>query len=380
MICDQFPPRAAGGGYYVYGLSRKLMERKHQITVITRGSWEKPYYQEKVDGITVNRVRFIPAFPFHLQPHGFLISRFLKAMESNFDVIHLHNSNIPVVETSLPTVVTVHGTMRGHIAHRESLDLHSFVVRALSPMYIAIDEKVVNSADKVIAVSNACAEELKVLYGIKSPEIIPNAVDSTFFSPAHHKDNPKPYVLYTGRLSPEKGLIDLIACAKIVSKDLPELKFALSGRGPLERHLKKMVAKHDLQKRFHFVGYVNRDILLKYYQNATIYVLPSYWEGLPTTLLEAMACGLPVVGTAVAGTSEVIADHKTGFLVPPHNPEKLASAILELLDNETLREEIGSEARKHVMRFYNWNTIVGKIERVYQSACNVGQEQACANR
>ena len=367
MICDQFPPKAAGGGYYVYGLSRKLVERKHEVSVITRGSWIKPYFQEKVNGITVYRVRFIPTFPFHLQPHGFFVSNFLKSIESDFDLIHFHNSNIPAVDTPLPKVVTVHGTMKGHVDHRKVLDLHSFVVKAFSSMYIATDRDVINSADKVIAISNSCAEELKAFYGITNPEVIPNAIDSAFFSPPHNKDELNPYLLYTGRLSPEKGLIDLIVSAKLVSKKYPEFKFVITGRGPLERLLKRTVAKLNLTKNFRFAGYVRRDTLLKYYQNATVYALPSYWEGLPTTLLEAMSCGLPVVATAVAGTSEVITDHKTGLLVSPNNPEKLASSILELIDNSALRRELGSNARTHVKKFYDWDTTIDKIERVYQS-------------
>lgn len=368
MICDGYPPRAAGGGYYVSGLSRKLTERKHRVTVISRGSWDKLYYQEKVNGITVYRVRFIPTFPFHLQPHGFFLSRFLKSIESNFDVIHLHNSNIPPVGKSLPTVVTVHGTMQGHVAHRKLLDLNSFVVRAFSPMYIAIDREVISSADKVIAISNACAEELGAFYRINNSEVIPNAVDSAFFSPLNERNNINPYLLYTGRLSPEKGLPDLVDAAKIVTLKYPDFKFVITGKGPLESHLKKRVTKLDLGKNFCFAGYVDRDTLLKYYQNATLYVLPSYWEGLPTTLLEAMSCGLPVVATAVPGTSEVIADYKTGLLVSPKTPDKLASAILELIDNSHLRIEIGRNARAHVREFYDWDHVIGKIEQVYQSA------------
>jgi L-malate glycosyltransferase len=368
MICDKFPPRAAGGGFYAYGLSRKLIERKHQVTVITRGSWEKPYYQEEVNGINVYRVRFIPIFPFHLQPHGFFISRFLQSIESDFDVIHLHNSNIPVVGTKVPKVVTVHGTMQGHVVHLKGFDLYSSVVRTFSPMYTAIDKEVINSADKVIAISNSCAEELRLFYEIKNPEIIRNAVDSTFFIPLNHKDINNPYVLYTGRLSSEKGLIDLIKAAKSVSEKYPKIKFVITGKGPLERHLKRMVAKLNLERNFCFVGYVSRNTLLQYYQNATLYVLPSYWEGLPTTLLEAMSCELPVVATSVAGTSEVLVHRQNGLLVPPNNPEKLAISILELIGNGALRQDLGRNARMHVKEFYDWNTIVDKIERVYQDA------------
>ena len=161
MICDSIPPVAAGPGYHVYGLSRKLIERKHQVTIITRGSWKKPYYEEIINGITVYRVRFIPIYPFHLQLHGFFVSSFLKSIESNFDLIHLHNANIPFVDTSLPKVVTVHGTMKGYVPYRKIMDLPSLIVRTFSSMYIAIDRQIVKSADKVIAISKACADELR---------------------------------------------------------------------------------------------------------------------------------------------------------------------------------------------------------------------------
>ena len=367
MICDTFPPAAAGPGYHVYGLSKRLVERKHQVTVITRGSWKKAYYKEIIDGITVYRVRFIPTFPFHLQPHGFFVSEFLKSLESNFDVVHLHNANIPVVDTSLPKVVTVHGTMKGYIAHRKRLDFQSLVVRTFSSMYIKIDREVINSADRVIAVSKACADELKVFYGVKNLETIPNAVDTSFFYPSNGKNDLNPCVLYTGRLSPEKGIIDLIKAAEYVRKDYPDIKFVIAGKGPLERRLKNIVSKLDLEKNFHFAGYVNHDALLKYYQSATLYVLPSYREGLPTGLLEAMSCGLPVVATAIAGTSEVVVERKTGLLVPPNAPERLANAILTLIVDSKLREEMGSNARKRIGKFYDWNSITTKIERVYQS-------------
>jgi glycosyltransferase involved in cell wall biosynthesis len=257
--------------------------------------------------------------------------------------------------------------MRGYIAHRKILDLHSLAVRTFSSMYITIDREVINSADKVIAISNACADELKVFYGIKNLEIIQNAVDTSFFYPSNNKNDLNPYVLYTGRLSPEKGLIDLIKGAKYVCKNYPNIKFVIAGNGPLERRLKKLVSNLNLEKNFYFAGYVNHDTLLKYYQNATLYVLPSYREGLPTTLLEAMSCGLPVVATAIAGTSEVIVDRKTGLLVPPNSPEKLANAILALIDDSKLRGEMGSNARKHVQKCYDWDIITSKIERVYQS-------------
>jgi L-malate glycosyltransferase len=367
MICDGIPPLAAGPGYHVYGLSRKLIERKYGVAIITRGSWKKPYCKEVKNGITVYRVRFIPIYPFHLQLHGFFVSRFLKSIESDFDLIHVHNANVPLVQSSLPIVVTEHGTMKGYVPYRKILDLPSLIVRTFSSMYIVIDRQIVKSANKVIAISKACADELRLFYGITDLEIIHNAVDTKFFCPPNYKDNKSPYILYAGRLSAEKGLIDLVKSSAYVCKKYPNFKFFIAGNGPLERHLKKLVSNLELESNFFFAGNVNHKKLLEYYQNATVYVLPSYREGLPTTLLEAMSCGVPVVATAISGISDLIDNLKTGLLVPPNNPEKLAKAILALIEDNKLREEIGSNARKHVQRNYDWDIITSKIERVYQT-------------
>ena len=370
MICDSIPPVAAGPGYHVYGLSRKLIERKHQVAIITRGSWKKPFYEEIINGIIVYRVRFIPIYPFHLQLHGFFVSRFLKSIESNFDLIHIHNANIPFVDTPLTNVVTEHGTMKGYVPYRKILDLPSLIVRTFSSMYIAIDRQIVKSADRVIAISKACADELRFFYGITDVEIIHNAVDSKFFCPPNYKDDRTPYILYVGRLSAEKGLIDLVNSAVHICKKYPNFKFVLAGNGPLERHLKKLVSTLNLESNIFFVGNVNHKMLLKYYQNATVFVLPSYREGLPTTLLEAMSCGLPVVATAIPGVSDVVENSKTGLLVPPNDPEKLANALLTLIEDGVLKEDLGGNARKHVQKYYDWEIITSKIEKVYFSLSN----------
>ena len=83
-----FPPVARGVGYYAYNLSKKLIERDHKVTIFTRGSSRKTYYEE-IDSISVYCVRFLPLYPFHIQFHGFFINKLIKAMESNLSLIHI---------------------------------------------------------------------------------------------------------------------------------------------------------------------------------------------------------------------------------------------------------------------------------------------------
>jgi glycosyltransferase involved in cell wall biosynthesis len=368
MIGSEFPPIAAGGGYHIYNLSKKLVERGYKVTVFARGSRKKTYYEE-VDGISVYRVRYIPLYPFHLQFHGIFVNRLFKSMESSFDLVHLHNSNIPVIHSSLPTIVTEHGTMQGYVNNRKALDLQSLVVKAFSRMYVSIDRKVIEGANKVIAVSNACARELQDYYGIKDVDVVYNGVDTNFFIPAEEKEWKDPYVLYTGRLSPEKGLLDLIESAKYMCQDYPETKFVIIGRGPLERRLRKLVHNLNLNKSISFLGYMNQNTLVKYYQNAMVYVLPSYIEGLSTTLLEAMSCGIPTIATNIAANSEVVVDNETGILVPPGDSKALTDAIIYLLENEDIRESMGKNARKKV-EGYSWERIVEETEKVYKVVMN----------
>jgi len=128
-----------------------------------------------------------------------------------------------------------------------------------------------------------------------------------------------------------------------------------------------MVRHLKLEKSFIFTGHITQEVLLRYYQNATIYVLPSYREGLPTTLLEAMSCGLPVVATRIPGITDVISEIDNGLLVPPNNPCMLAKAISTLLDDKNLREAIARNSRKRIKDNYDWDAITNKVEEVYRS-------------
>lgn len=366
MISAEFPPICGGIGYYVYNLSKKLIERGNEVTIITRGRWNRSWHYEKKDGFSLYEVRFIPIYPFHVRLHGIFVNKLLKSIESSFDVLHVHSPLVPVVHTTLPIVVTEHGTTKSIIAHTELLDIHSLIVKLFQRQLITIDRKAIKNCRVTTAVSSSCAKELQKYYGISENIIVVgNGVNPDFFVPIKKKRGV--YILYTGQLNSKKGLIDLVKSAQYVCREHPKLKFILAGKGPLENHLKKLVHSLNLDRNFSFVGFVDRSTLLEYYQNATIYVFPSYYEGLPTTLLEAMSCGLPVVATDVDGTSEAVIDGETGYLVPPKNSKKLAGAILRLLADEELMKRMGEKAINRIKKHYDWGIIASKIEEIYRS-------------
>ncbi len=196
--------------------------------------------------------------------------------------------------------------------------------------------------------------------------MIGNGVETKFFTPKE-SDGDSQYIFFSGRLIVEKGLLDLVKCAEYVCKAHPSICFVLAGSGPLENSLRKLIEKKRLQSNFSLVGNVGRNDILKYYQNSRIFVLPSIYESFPNTLLEAMACGLPVVTTRVCDAPRIVKDGENGLLVPPRNPFSLAQALLRLLEDETLRKKMGKACRKRVENLYSLDSLCERILECYDS-------------
>jgi len=368
MITREFPPISGGIGYYVYNLSKKLVERGHQITVITRGSVKKTK-KEVVDGIEVFRVSFFPLYPFHIWIHGAFVNRLYRKLEPKSTLVHLHTPIPPPIKTSLPIITTVHTPMKVDARYHEILDFYSLAEKVQSmAVYPPIELKLLRASKKITTVSKSVARELKE-YGLNPNEItvVGNGVDEKTFVPVLNKEQTESYVLYTGVLRARKGLFDLIKCAEYVCKAYPEIRFIICGRGLFLNKLEEEVRRKGLQKKIVFLGYVKRKKLIQVYQNATVHIVPSHYEGLPTTLLEAMSCGLPVVATDIGGNDEVISSGVNGFLVPPKCPEDMAKIILRLLDNASLRDRIGRAARRTIEEYYTWDKIADNILKCYES-------------
>lgn len=376
MLTYEFPPAYGSAGPYTYHATKKLIERGHKVTVITRGPWHKSYH-EIYDGIPVYRVRFTYSYPSLFGLHGFFVNRLFKSLESNFDIAHIQGPLAPVLHTSLPVIVTFRGLVKRDIDNTPIRSLRDLVVKTiLYQPFCNAEKDLIKCADIITADSKSCANEIRGYYKLNN-EVVPleTGVNTSFFIPAEvgKEDG---YVLYTGRLETRKGVVTLLESARCVCEKYPHIIFVLTGRGSTEKHLKKLVTSFGLEQNFHFAGYVNRNALLKYYQDAMIYVLPSYFESLPASLLEAMSCEVPSVATNVGDNSEVVIERETGFLIPPRNPEKLAEAILTLMEDEGLRKRIGANARKHIVNNYDWEIIADKIEKAYQVAIETHQRKA----
>jgi glycosyltransferase involved in cell wall biosynthesis len=367
VMSTPFPPEE-GIGNYVYNLSRELIEKGHRVTVITRSpSWRMQ--TDTIGGVDVFRAPFIPCYPFHVHVHGFFVNKLFKSLESNIDIVHIHTPLAPVIKTSLPIVTTMHTSIIRDIDFIEVKGLRYFLSKMmLRSTGYSLTLKLLRRSDMITAVSKGVAQELSG-YGLNpnGVDVIWNGVDEAVFVPALNKNEDK-YILYTGRLSARKGLFDLVECGRYVCNEYPDLKFIILGKGELLDKLKARVDDLGLKDKFIFTGFVNSENLIRLYQNATIFVLPSHYEGLPTTLLEAMSCRLPVVATYISGNVDVIENGKNGILIPPKSPQKMAEAISILLEDEELKKKLGENARKTIEQRFTWDIICNNILKCYTTA------------
>jgi glycosyltransferase involved in cell wall biosynthesis len=366
VLSTPFPPQE-GIGYYVYHLSKRLIRRNHEITIITRGSSQVE--TDRWNDIQIVRVPFFPLYPFHIHVHSFFLNRLMKNLEKSFDVIHTHVPLPPVISTNLPVLCTMHGSIMGNAKAIKIEDFQSLANRLVSTWISRpLVRNHLSNSTWVTAVSKSVADELALFYGYQGATVIGNGVDENLFTPVagSRDDN---YILYVGRLDYGKGLNDLIDSAERIW-DRCGLPIYIIGSGPLEAKIKEKIKKLHLENFVRLLGQIEQKELITIYQNSRIFILPSYYEGLPTVLLEAMSCGLPVIATDVSGCNDVIIDRYNGILVPPGDPGKIFEAVTMLHTDDDLRKKISNNARKTILEKFRWDTIVDGVEKCYRACVN----------
>jgi glycosyltransferase involved in cell wall biosynthesis len=170
--------------------------------------------------------------------------------------------------------------------------------------------------------------------------------------------------LYVGRLDLQKGLPDLLEAAERVTAQRPDWHLALAGDGPSRSWVLEQLVKHPrLAEKAHWLG--RRDDVPGLLKTADVLVLASLWEGMPNVVLEAMASRLPVIGTAVEGTEDLVLPGRTGWLVRPRDPEALSRALIEAVDFPERCHQYGEEGRLRVERDFSLETTLEAYERLW---------------
>jgi glycosyltransferase involved in cell wall biosynthesis len=172
------------------------------------------------------------------------------------------------------------------------------------------------------------------------------------------------------RLSPEKGLSFLIHALKLLQDDGHEIELRLAGDGPSRRGLEGLAKKLGISDRVRFLGYLGEDEVIRELQTADLFVLPSFVEGLPVSAMEAMAVGVPVIATNIAGTSELIEHGKTGLLVRPSDAKALAEAVITMIENYSFRLRAAEFGRKKVIDEFDIENETKKLNEYLLQSCD----------
>jgi len=244
-------------------------------------------------------------------------------------------------------------------------------------IYRHMDLSLMRRFDHLIAVSHATKDEM-VAAGIRSTlvTVIHNGIDTDAWSPKRvsrtlreelNLDQLFPLIGYVGRIMPEKDLETWLRAAALVAERFPQARFVLVGEGKDDGtlgDLKRLASELGIAERTHFLGY--RSDLLPVYAAFDLFALSSRREGLPNSILEAMALGIPVVTTDVAGAKELVVDGETGVVVPQQDVEALASAIVSILGGNDRPLCMGRAGRRRVESEFSFSHRMRRIEDLYE--------------
>jgi glycosyltransferase involved in cell wall biosynthesis len=187
---------------------------------------------------------------------------------------------------------------------------------------------------------------------------IPNGVDYTVFSPTDEQPNVKiePEILFVGRIEKEKNLFTVLKALQILKEHGYLVRFTVIGEGTLKADLEREAVNNGL--RVELVGVVPYEQLPNYYRRAAAFVLPSYIEGHPKALIEAMSCGLPCIVSNCEANRALIEDGKTGLLFDPLDAQDLANKLKIVLENPVKAKQYGQHAREYVVRHFDIRNLI----------------------
>ncbi len=370
----EFPPLGGGAGNATKNISKELVKLGHQVIVITTWFKDLPD-EENVDGYKVirlhsKRARKDRSNTLEMLHYVILAKRYTKRL------VLVNKPDHIISFFALPTgLVAWYLNKKFKIPYTLSLrggDVPGFLPKNLKRLHMLtmpFTNMIWKKAAHIVANSIGLKQlaEKTASHFNKKVECIPNGVDTDIFKPNQNQGKSNNFeVLFVGRLTEQKGATYLLKALAKMSGDKLEvvntIHCTIIGDGPLRKTLESEAAELGIADRVSFIGWVDRDELPKYYQSSDVFVLPTSEEGMPNVVLEAMASGLPIITTNVAGNEELVHNSQNGILI--NNLRELSTAILELCNDRDKAGRYGQESRKLALQM-GWN----KIAEEYANLC-----------
>lgn len=355
--------RVSGPGKTIMESARSLHDTEFRVTIAAHnfGKEHKNPYLDQVNAQGFDQV----LIPIRNQYDPEVVTRLIRVLkEKRIDIVHTHGYKsdlfglIAARLCGIKAVSTVHGWIQNNLRAK---------------LYVRMDKFLLRWFDRVIAVSDRIREAL-LQAGIPGRKLVTihNAINLERYSPDLGSDIlRKQYGLSSrnnligtiGRLSPEKGQKDFLDAAKLTLNHVNGCYFFVIGEGSDNKYLTNYAKLLGIETRVKFTGH--RSDMIDVYKSIDIIVNPSYTEGLPNVVLEAMAMNRPVIATPVGGVPEIIFHGKTGLLVEQKSPNELANSVRFLLENPNQREQIIRSARVLIERQFSFHQRMEKIKSLY---------------
>ena len=356
LVTEYYYPHLGGVCEHVHFFAREARRLGHHVDIITSripGSLPMPGV------ITVGRSQPIYANGSMSRiTIGMGLRKRMRAVlrHGQYDILHVHSPLTPVLpvlaidEAMCPVVGTFHTYFDRSLGY------------ALARRYF---QRRLERLDRAIAVSSSAISALE-RYFDASWTVIPNGVDTRLFHPGaplplQMRDD-KPAVLFLGRLDPRNGLGMLLDVFRRIRGRGRDAQLVIVGDGPLRSHYERMAGGHpDIR----FVG-AALDDRAGYYANSAVYACPTSIASFGITLLESMACATPIACSNIPGFWDVVAHNREAIMFNKREPAALADALVQLLDDESLRDRLGETGRQRSLA-YDWSHVTRRVLDEYAS-------------
>jgi glycosyltransferase involved in cell wall biosynthesis len=377
--------RSDFSGVFLHLLARKLQDKNIEVHVIAPHDKGVPEY-EQIEGVHIYRFRYDKddneKFAYRGDMHRqilrnpFKLFRLYKFLKAFFRLAS------EVIDKENIAIVSVHWIVPGGVIgkwlkkkYKERIKLfvssHGTDIRLLTRFSFLFSylKPAIKRAEKWTVVSNY----LKGLLLEKDRslenkiEVVPLPNDETVFYPDENVQKDNNLIVAVSRLTVQKRLDHLIGGMGIVIKKLPEVRLEIYGAGPEEENLMSLIRQHNLAENIKILNPVPQAQLREIYNRAATVVLNSSNEGFGLILTEAMLCRTAVIGTQSGGITDIIEQEKSGLLVPPDNSEKLAEAIIRLLENKELRDKLARAGYDRAVEHFSSQSSAERYARLYEN-------------
>jgi glycosyltransferase involved in cell wall biosynthesis len=335
-----------------------------ELHVITIGNEDGRFKKDNVD---IHVVKKSLLYPFCTPSFVWRLKH--EIIEINPDIVHAvvsgtsYSTVVTLVQKKYPTLLSVRGIRSKEAKFNRGITrIFDMLIEIPNEMYV------LSKVPNIIV----CSPQMKEMVGTKTSSkiyVIPNGIDFDEIQKIRVEDRLKhPAILFMGTYSLKKGIDVLLNAVPIIRKEIPSLHVYIAGKSVSEeedKNLKKLAEELNIEESVSFLGFISGAEKYAYYKSADIYVHPSRYEPFGVVLLEAMACGKPIVASRVGGIPFVVEDGETGLLFKSENVEELAEKVILLLRNKELRVKMGKAGRERA-KLFTWERCAEMTVEVYK--------------